>query len=66
MVIDRYRPNKAVLVIGEASILKKGPEYRDIYQKFYKKFAWVRSAPWSEGEAPFIVITPVKKVSWGL
>ncbi len=66
LIIDRYRPNRAVLVIGEASILEKGPEYRDIYQKFYRKFAWVRNAPWDEGEAPFIVVTPIKKVSWGL
>ncbi|MEM2746460.1 MAG: pyridoxamine 5'-phosphate oxidase family protein, partial [Candidatus Caldarchaeum sp.] len=66
LVVDVYKPNKAVMVVGEASILERGPEYREVYQLFYKKFAWVRASPWKEGEAPFIVVKPVKKVSWGL
>ncbi|MEM1947004.1 MAG: pyridoxamine 5'-phosphate oxidase family protein [Thermoproteota archaeon] len=66
LVIDLYKPNKAVMVLGEAFILEKGPEYREVYQLFYKKFAWVMASPWKEGEAPFIVVKPVKKVSWGL
>ncbi|MEM4281691.1 MAG: pyridoxamine 5'-phosphate oxidase family protein [Candidatus Caldarchaeum sp.] len=66
LVVDVYKPNKAVMVLGEASILEKGPEYREVYKLFYRKFAWVRSSPWSEGEAPFIVVRPVEKVSWGL
>lgn len=66
LVIDKYKPNKAVLVFGTASILEKGEEYRKIYEKFYEKFTWVRKNPWKEGEAPFIVVEPAKVVSWGL
>jgi len=66
LVVDVYKPNKAVMVLGEAFILEKGPEYQEVYQLFYKNFAWVRASPWKEGEAPFIVIRPDKKVSWGL
>lgn len=66
LVIDRYKPNKAVLVLGEASIIEKGQQYREIYEKFYEKFSWVRKNPWNEGEAPFIVVKPLRVVSWGL
>jgi len=66
LVIDRYKPNKAVLVWGEASLLERGKEYREVYEVFYKKFAWVRRDPWQEGETPFIVVMPKKKTSWGL
>ncbi|GBC68422.1 hypothetical protein HRbin01_00104 [archaeon HR01] len=66
LVVDRYRPNKAVLVLGEASILERGPEYRRIYRRFFQRFSWVRRSPWEEGEAAFIVVKPIRKVSWGL
>ncbi|MCS7134213.1 MAG: pyridoxamine 5'-phosphate oxidase family protein [Candidatus Caldarchaeum sp.] len=66
LVVDRYKPNKAVMVVGEAYILEKGPEFREMYRQFYEKFAWVRKNPWNEGEAPFIVVKPLKVVSWGL
>ncbi|MEM1945120.1 MAG: pyridoxamine 5'-phosphate oxidase family protein [Nitrososphaerota archaeon] len=66
LVVDRYKPNKAVLILGEASILEGGLEYRRIYRLFYRRFAWVRRAPWDEGEAPFIAVRPIRKISWGL
>lgn len=66
LVIDSYQPNKAVLVEGKAEIIERGDEFKMIYEKFYKKFAWVRATPWKEGEAPFIKVKPLKKVSWGL
>ncbi len=65
-VIDTYQPNKAVMIEGEAQIIEKGDEFKMIYEKFYKKFSWVRATPWKEGEAPFIKVKPLKKVSWGL
>jgi len=58
--------NKAVLVQGTADIIEKGREFRNLYQKFYKKFEWVRKDPWKEGEAPFIRIKTFNKISWGL
>lgn len=58
--------NKAVLVQGTADIIEKGREFRNLYQKFYKKFEWVRKDPWKEGEAPFIKIKTSNKISWGL
>ncbi|MGB7678084.1 MAG: pyridoxamine 5'-phosphate oxidase family protein [Nitrososphaeraceae archaeon] len=58
--------NKAVLVQGTADVIEKGREFRNLYQKFYKKFEWVRKDPWKEGEAPFIKIKTFNKISWGL
>ncbi|MGC2385706.1 MAG: pyridoxamine 5'-phosphate oxidase family protein [Nitrososphaeraceae archaeon] len=58
--------NKAVLVQGTADIIEKGREFRNLYQKFYKKFEWVRKDPWKEGEAPFIKIKTFNKISWVL
>jgi nitroimidazol reductase NimA-like FMN-containing flavoprotein (pyridoxamine 5'-phosphate oxidase superfamily) len=67
--IDIYNSsieNKAVVVQGTADIIEKGREFRNLYQKFYKKFDWVRKDPWKEGEAPFIKIKTFNKISWGL
>ncbi|MGH9890128.1 MAG: pyridoxamine 5'-phosphate oxidase family protein [Nitrososphaeraceae archaeon] len=67
--IDIYSSSiehKAVLVQGTADIIEKGREFRNLYQKFYKKFEWVRKDPWKEGEAPFIKIKTFNKISWGL
>jgi nitroimidazol reductase NimA-like FMN-containing flavoprotein (pyridoxamine 5'-phosphate oxidase superfamily) len=67
--IDIYNSsieNKAVLVQGTADIIEKGREFRNLYQKFYKKFEWVKKDPWKEGEAPFIKIKTFNKISWGL
>jgi len=66
LVVDQYRPNRAVLIGGEASVIERGPEFKEIYGLFHRRFAWVRQDPWDEGEAPFIAIRPVTKVSWGL
>jgi len=41
-------------------------EFKKLYQKFDKKFEWVRNDPWKEGEAPFIKVKPFSKISWGL
>ena len=66
LVIDLYKPNRGILVEGEAELIDRGEEFKRIYKIFYEKFAWVRADPWDEGEAPFIVVKPVKKVSWGI
>ena len=57
---------KAVLVSGSVELIEKGEEYRRIYEMFHSKLDWVKKAPWKEGEAPFVRITPTFKTSWGL
>lgn len=67
VVVDVYRQpsNKAVFIQGSATIIEKGKEYKEVYEKFYKKFYWVKADPWEEGEAPLLKVKPEKKVSWG-
>jgi nitroimidazol reductase NimA-like FMN-containing flavoprotein (pyridoxamine 5'-phosphate oxidase superfamily) len=66
--VDVYLPgkHKAVVVQGYATFIEKGPQFKKLYEIFYKKFAWVRENPWKEKEAPFVKITPKTKISWGL
>jgi len=58
--------NRGILVQGRARIFDEGPEFREIYKVFHRKFDWVRAMPWKEGEAPFVRIEPMRKASWGL
>ncbi|MFM7796359.1 MAG: pyridoxamine 5'-phosphate oxidase family protein [Candidatus Nitrosotenuis sp.] len=66
--IDVYNPgaHKAVLVQGEIKIIDDGPEFKKIYDVFFKKFEWVRREPWKEKEAPFLKLLIITKKSWGL
>lgn len=66
--VDLYLPgqHKAVVVQGLTSFIEKGPQFKLLYEIFFKKFAWVREDPWKEEEAPFVKITPKTKTSWGL
>jgi len=66
--VDIYSPSqhKAVVVQGSTTFIEKGPQFKRLYEIFYKKFAWVRENPWKENEAPFVKITPKTKTSWGL
>ena len=66
VLIDANATRKAVLVSGRVQLIEKGEEYRRIYKLFHSKLAWVRRAPWKEGEAPFVKIAPTFKTSWGL
>ncbi len=61
-----YDSNHGLLLQGRAKIFEKGQEFRKIYAVFFRKFAWVRDAPWKEGEAPFVRIKATRKASWGL
>ena len=58
--------HKAVILQGTTEFIEKGPEYKRLYEIFYKKFSWVRDNPWKEGEAPFVKIKPKSKTSWGI
>ena len=66
--VDIYSPSqhKAVVVQGSTTFIEKGPQFKRLYEIFYKKFALVRENPWKEKEAPFVKITPKTKISWGL
>lgn len=66
--VDIYKPggHKAVLVQGKIEIIENGSEFKNIYEKFFEKFEWVRHDPWKEGEAPFLKLIPVTKTSWGM
>jgi nitroimidazol reductase NimA-like FMN-containing flavoprotein (pyridoxamine 5'-phosphate oxidase superfamily) len=69
LAVDVYNSsveNKAVVIQGTSHIIERGEEFKKLYQKFHKKFEWVRNDPWKEGEAPFIKVKPLSKVSWGL
>jgi len=46
--------------------MESGPDFRDVYEAFYKKFDWVRADPWKECEAPLVRIEPINKISWGI
>jgi nitroimidazol reductase NimA-like FMN-containing flavoprotein (pyridoxamine 5'-phosphate oxidase superfamily) len=68
LTVDVYNSvdNKAVCVQGEAIIIEKGKEFEKFYNTFHDRFEWVKREPWKEGEAPFIKIIPIGKVSWGI
>ncbi len=66
IVVDTVGPNRGILVQGEAKIYERGPEFKQAYAKFYKRFNWVRANPWKEDETPFIRIRVRRKASWGL
>ena len=68
IVVDVYLAgkHKAIVIQGIAEFIERGLEFKRLYDIFYKKFYWVKETPWKEGEAPFVKITPQKKISWGL
>lgn len=69
LVVDIYNTsleNKAVVIQAMTEIIEQGRDFQRLYDRFYKKFEWVRSDPWKEGEAPFVKVLPHHKTSWGL
>ncbi len=66
LVVDLFRPNKAVMIDGTCEVLEKGPEYLRLLRILFDRFETYRKNPWGEGESPIFRITPVKVVSWGL
>jgi nitroimidazol reductase NimA-like FMN-containing flavoprotein (pyridoxamine 5'-phosphate oxidase superfamily) len=69
VVVDVYDPsgeNKSIVLRGKAVIIERGAEFRRLYRIFNRRFEWVRNNPWKEGEAPFVKVNTLNKVSWGL
>jgi len=64
--IYKHEGHKAILIQGNLRIVENGSEFAEIFKKFHDKLEWVRNEPWDENEAPFIVITPFSKTSWGI
>jgi nitroimidazol reductase NimA-like FMN-containing flavoprotein (pyridoxamine 5'-phosphate oxidase superfamily) len=68
LVVDVYNSsvdNKAIIVQGVVEFVERGEEFQKLYNIFHEKFEWVREEPWKEGEAPFVKVKPLHKVSWG-
>jgi nitroimidazol reductase NimA-like FMN-containing flavoprotein (pyridoxamine 5'-phosphate oxidase superfamily) len=66
LVVDDYRPNRAVMIQGECEIFEKGKEYIRLLKILFDRFEYYRKNPWKEGEAPILRIRPGKVVSWGV
>jgi len=69
VTIDVYNSslnNIAIVIQGSSQFIERGEEFKRVYKIFERKFECVRNDPWQEGEAPFIKVHPVNKVSWGL
>lgn len=64
LVVDEYRPNRAVMLEGECGILERGKEYMRLLQVLFDRFERYRQNPWGEGESPILRIRPTKAVSW--
>jgi nitroimidazol reductase NimA-like FMN-containing flavoprotein (pyridoxamine 5'-phosphate oxidase superfamily) len=65
-IYDSSTINKAIIIEGNAKLIERGSEFKRLYNKFYRRFEWVRREPWREGEAPFVIVTPTHKLSWGI
>ena len=65
LVVDTLRPNRGIMIQGNAKLIERGAGFRRAYSQFYGAFGWVRADPWKEGEAPFVRIIPATKASWG-
>jgi uncharacterized protein len=67
IAVDIYSSvnNIAVIIHGKVNFIEYGEKFQKLYNLFHKKFEWVRTDPWKEGEAPFVEVEPYKKISWG-
>jgi uncharacterized protein len=64
LVVDKFRPNKAVMIEGTCKVYERGSEYRRLLKLLFDRFEFYRKNPWG-GESPILRITPTKVVSWG-
>lgn len=68
LVVDTVQNNKniAIVTMGIAKFIHSGKKFENLYDLFYDRFEWVRQDPWKQGEAPFVMVIPKSKVSWGI
>jgi uncharacterized protein len=68
LVVDTVQNNKniAIVTMGITKFIHSGKKFENLYDLFYDRFEWVRQDPWKQGEAPFVMVIPKSKVSWGI
>ena len=68
LVVDTVQNNKniAIVTMGIAKFIHSGKKFENLYDLFYDRFEWVRDDSWKQGEAPFVMVIPKSKVSWGI
>ena len=68
LVVDTVQNNKnsAIVIMGITISIQRGKKFENLYDLFYDRFEWVRDDPWKQGEAPFVMVIPKSKVSWGI
>ncbi len=68
LVVDTVQNNKniAIVTMGITKFIHSGKKFENLYDLFYDRFEWVREDPWKQGEAPFVMVIPKSKVSWGI
>jgi len=66
LVVDEFRPNKGLMVVGDCEIFEREKEYLRLQQLLYDKFESYRRNPWKEGESPILRIRPRRSASWGI
>jgi nitroimidazol reductase NimA-like FMN-containing flavoprotein (pyridoxamine 5'-phosphate oxidase superfamily) len=69
VVADIYKPNwrkmGGVMVQGKTKLVRRGPLFRKVRDLLYKKFRVYKSnAPFEEGEAVIIELTPEDRFNW--
>ncbi len=64
LVVDEYRPNRGLMVEGDAEIFERGKEYLRLLNVLFDKFTFYRNDPWGEGESPILKVRPTKCVMW--
>lgn len=69
IVADEYRADwhnmGGVMAQGTAKIIREGPAFRRIRGLLYRKFKVYKSnAPFEEGEAAIVELTPAKLFNW--
>ena len=68
LVVDTAKniKNSAIVTMGITKFIHRGKKFENLYHLFYDRFDWVRDDPWKQGEAPFVMVIPKSKVSWGI
>lgn len=68
LVVDTFENNKnsAIVIMGITIFIQRGKKFENLYDLFYDRFEWVRDDPWKQDEAPFVMVIPKSKVSWGI
>lgn len=71
LVFDEYDEDwtklRGLLVVGQATVLEKGPTFHRARLALYRKYRQYRKMePIEEGESVIVAVTPEKTFAWGL